>query len=189
MKVYILVYNESALIYNDSGYVKETFEGLSQNIKVLRHPLGVLPSFWSHHEKAVIVDQTVACMGGIDLCYGRYDNPKHSIVENNPLIYPGIEYTNCRIKDFEKVREYWVDACSRNEPRMPWHDVGLKFEEDIVQDLCHHFIEYWNYASFQTHYEDRYLLILEQDRPKEPVMKKIKDNIEHKLVGIKKYAG
>ena len=72
---------------------------------------------------------------------------------------------------------------------MPWHDVGCKIECDIVQDLCHHFIEYWNYASFQTHYEDRYLLILEQDRPKEPVMKKIRDSIEYKLASIKNYAG
>jgi len=104
VKIYVLVYNESALLYNDSEYVKKTLEGLSSNIKVLRHPLGVIPSFWSHHEKAMIVDQTVALMGGIDMCYGRYDSHNHSIVENNPLIYPGIEYNNCRIKDFNNVR-------------------------------------------------------------------------------------
>jgi phospholipase D1/2 len=42
-------------------------------IKVLRHPLGILPTFWSHHEKLLIVDQTEAFMGGLDIGYGRWD--------------------------------------------------------------------------------------------------------------------
>ena len=46
---------------------------LSPNIKVLRHPNYVLPSPWSHHEKMVIIDQHVGFLGGLDLCYGRWD--------------------------------------------------------------------------------------------------------------------
>lgn len=29
---------------------------------------------WSHHEKIVVIDQKIAYIGGLDLCYGRYDN-------------------------------------------------------------------------------------------------------------------
>lgn len=52
---------------------------MGPNVKVIRHPDIVLPSFWSHHEKIVIVDQSIAFIGGIDMCYGRFDNKKHSI--------------------------------------------------------------------------------------------------------------
>jgi phospholipase D1/2 len=45
--------------------------------KVIRHPNhypkgGVL--LWSHHEKMVVIDQKIAFVGGIDLCYGRWDD-------------------------------------------------------------------------------------------------------------------
>ena len=47
--------------------------------KVIRHPQhtpgGVF--LWSHHEKCVLIDQTVAFMGGIDLCFGRWDDDLH----------------------------------------------------------------------------------------------------------------
>lgn len=47
--------------------------------QVLRHPdhgaNGVL--LWAHHEKLVVIDQSVAFLGGIDLCYGRWDDEKH----------------------------------------------------------------------------------------------------------------
>jgi phospholipase D1/2 len=46
--------------------------------KVIRHPDhypgggGVF--LWSHHEKTVIIDQKIAFVGGIDLCFGRWDD-------------------------------------------------------------------------------------------------------------------
>jgi phospholipase D1/2 len=52
---------------------------MGPNVKILRHPDIVLPTFWTHHEKLVVIDQSYAFVGGIDLCYGRFDNPKHSI--------------------------------------------------------------------------------------------------------------
>ena len=44
--------------------------------KVFRHPdraRGATKKelLWAHHEKLVVVDQSVAFVGGIDLCYGR----------------------------------------------------------------------------------------------------------------------
>ena len=53
--------------------------GRNPNIKVLRHPehtpSGVF--LWSHHEKMVVIDQSVAFLGGIDLCFGRWDDDLH----------------------------------------------------------------------------------------------------------------
>jgi phospholipase D1/2 len=62
-------------VNNDSEHVEELFEKLHyKNIKVLRHPNKVIPLLWSHHEKMVIIDERVAFMGGLDICYGRWDN-------------------------------------------------------------------------------------------------------------------
>ena len=36
---------------------------------------------WSHHEKMVIIDQSLAFMGGIDLCFGRWDDDLHRLVD------------------------------------------------------------------------------------------------------------
>ena len=38
-------------------------------------------TMWSHHEKVVIIDQSIAFGGGIDLCYGRYDDESHRLVD------------------------------------------------------------------------------------------------------------
>lgn len=60
---------------------------------------------------------------------------------------------------------------------------------ESVMDLCHHFIEYWNYASFQTHYQDRYILILERNKPKQPFMKQIEQKIHRQIQQFKEFAG
>ena len=65
----------------NSFYSKQRLAQLHENIKVLRHPdhvrVGVF--FWAHHEKLVIIDQTYAFVGGIDLCYGRWDDHHHRL--------------------------------------------------------------------------------------------------------------
>ena len=36
---------------------------------------------WTHHEKLVVVDSQMALMGGINLCYGRWDPIQHPIAD------------------------------------------------------------------------------------------------------------
>lgn len=38
--------------------------------------------FWAHHEKLCVVDGSIAFMGGLDLCFGRWDTNQHSISES-----------------------------------------------------------------------------------------------------------
>lgn len=78
VKIFILLYKEVELALGlNSYYSKQTL--MHDNIKVLRHPdhakVGVF--LWAHHEKMVVVDQNYAFVGGIDLCYGRWDDDKH----------------------------------------------------------------------------------------------------------------
>lgn len=78
--MYVLLYKEVELALGlNSFYSKQTLQDLHKNIKVLRHPdhakAGIF--LWAHHEKIVVVDQAYAFVGGIDLCYGRWDDDKH----------------------------------------------------------------------------------------------------------------
>lgn len=49
----------------------------------MRHPDHVSSSvyLWAHHEKIVVVDQSVAFVGGIDLAYGRWDDREHRLTD------------------------------------------------------------------------------------------------------------
>jgi phospholipase D1/2 len=86
---------------------------------------------WSHHEKVVVVDNHVAAIGGIDLCYGRWDTHNHPLADAHPTgfertLFPGQDYNNARVADFEGVKDYVASTVSILEiPRMPWHDVSL----------------------------------------------------------------
>lgn len=98
VKIYILIFREPKIaLANDSEYTKLALEKHNKNIIVLRHPSTVLPFLWSHHEKIVIVDQEYGFLGGLDLCYGRYDTQEHllddpgsTINEETVYNFPGI---------------------------------------------------------------------------------------------------
>ncbi|XP_047111364.1 phospholipase D1 isoform X1 [Schistocerca piceifrons] len=84
VKVFVMLYKEVELALGiNSYYSKRKLTSCNPNIKVLRHPdhakAGVL--FWAHHEKLVVIDQTYAFVGGIDLCYGRWDDNEHRLVD------------------------------------------------------------------------------------------------------------
>ncbi|XP_076810877.1 phospholipase D1-like isoform X2 [Clavelina lepadiformis] len=85
VKIYVQLYKEvEVAIGLDSAYTKRTLTKLHpQNIRVMRHP-DLSPEetlLWAHHEKVVVVDQSVAFIGGIDLCYGRWDDHLHRLTD------------------------------------------------------------------------------------------------------------
>jgi phospholipase D1/2 len=152
VKIHILVFKEVTLaVAIDSSHTKDIFNNLHPNIKVTRHPKNKTDLLWSHHEKVVIIDEEIGYVGGIDLCWGRYDTREHKLSElpNDGKVYtwPGIDYSNNRIKDFQNLREYHKEIIDRGSIcRMPWHDIHVRLEGPVVSDLCRHFVERWNYA-------------------------------------------
>ncbi|XP_005383059.1 PREDICTED: phospholipase D1 isoform X2 [Chinchilla lanigera] len=84
VKIFIMLYKEVELALGiNSEYSKRTLVRLHPNIKVMRHPDHVSSSvyLWAHHEKLVIIDQSVAFVGGIDLAYGRWDDNEHRLTD------------------------------------------------------------------------------------------------------------
>ncbi|VDK78403.1 unnamed protein product [Litomosoides sigmodontis] len=85
VKVFVLLYKEMEMALGiNSIYTKRTLQTLNENIKVLRHPDHYLSSgtfFWAHHEKLIVIDQLIAFVGGIDLCFGRWDDCRHKLAD------------------------------------------------------------------------------------------------------------
>ncbi|KAM6499803.1 phospholipase D/nuclease [Amanita muscaria] len=155
VKIHIIVYKEvSQTMSMNSSHTKHKLEDLSSNITVMRHPdhIGTKDDveIWSHHEKVVVVDNHWAAIGGLDLCYGRWDSHNHPLADAHPTefdrtLFPGQDYNNARIKDFKDVFNYTNPTISILESaRMPWHDVHMTFMGPVVLDVVQHFVERWN---------------------------------------------
>lgn len=146
VRVFVLVYaNASAVLPNDSEWAEAELQ--HPNVFVVRHrsrwDINIL---WSHHEKAVVIDQQLAFLGGLDLCLGRYDDSHHRLYDPQSLLWPGQDYSNPRIRDFEEVR-LDKDILDRNaQQRMPWHDIHCMLLGRPARDVARHCIERWNHA-------------------------------------------
>jgi phospholipase D1/2 len=101
-----------------SAHTKHHLEELHPNIGVFRPAkLAQLPGdglkaiygahegtvlYWAHHEKLCLIDGDIAFMGGLDLCYGRWDTNQHAIADAHPgdmdrIVFPGQDYNNARM--------------------------------------------------------------------------------------------
>ncbi|KAL0433968.1 UNVERIFIED_CONTAM: Phospholipase D zeta 1 [Sesamum latifolium] len=150
VQVYILLYKEVALALKiNSVYSKRKLLGIHENIRVLRYPdhfsSGVY--LWSHHEKIVIVDHQICFIGGLDLCFGRYDSGEHKVGDHPSQIWPGKDYYNPRESEPNSWEDTMKDELDRQKfPRMPWHDVHCALWGPPCRDVARHFVQRWNYA-------------------------------------------
>ncbi|KAL7958708.1 phospholipase D [Trichoderma compactum] len=164
VKVFVIVYrNVEAAVPIDSEYTKYSLLNLHPNIFVQRSPNQFKKNqfFFAHHEKICIVDHDVAFLGGIDLCFGRWDSPQHPIVDDKPTgfepsempkdsehvqLFPGKDYSNPRVQDFFNLHEPYEEMYDRGKvPRMPWHDISMQVVGQPARDLTRHFVQRWNY--------------------------------------------
>jgi phosphatidylserine/phosphatidylglycerophosphate/cardiolipin synthase-like enzyme len=149
--IHVLLYKEfDHALANDSAYSRKTLMNLHPNIEVVRHP-GDLIFLWSHHEKLCVIDNAVTFMGGLDLCFGRWDDESYHLsdqgVEGKSIYFPGQDYSNVRTKDFSGVSNYDETLINRRTcPRMPWRDIAVCLRGQAVKDTARHFIQYWNFA-------------------------------------------
>lgn len=166
VKIHVIVYKEvTQTMAMSSSHTKHALERLHPNITCARHPdhIGAKDSvqLWSHHEKVVVVDNHFAAIGGLDLCFGRWDTPNHPLADVHPThfgltLFPGQDYNNARIMDFKEVKNYVSNTLSILESaRMPWHDVHMTMTGPVVLDISQHFIERWNEVKARKYYDDK----------------------------------
>lgn len=97
VRVYVLVYDEMPVLPLDSEHTEDVLARLHRRVYVIRHRsrFGVNLS-WSHHEKIVCCDQKVAFVGGLDMCFGRYDTHEHRLADEQSETWLGKDYCNPR---------------------------------------------------------------------------------------------
>uniref|UniRef100_A0A4W4EPI5 Phospholipase n=1 Tax=Electrophorus electricus TaxID=8005 RepID=A0A4W4EPI5_ELEEL len=175
VRIFVMLYKEVELALGiNSEYSKRTLMHLHPNIKVMRHPDHVSSSvyLWAHHEKIVVIDQSVAFVGGIDLAYGRWDDREHRLTDvGSPCFYfplqtctlsisaavtaaltcntrfwHGKDYCNFVYKDWVQLEKPFDDFIDRyTTPRMPWHDIASVVHGRAARDVARHFIQRWNF--------------------------------------------
>lgn len=214
VKVYVMVYKEVAQALTcNSAHTKYALRGLCPegqpghgNIQVIRHPdhnvfenAGDMTFYWAHHEKFIVIDYELAFIGGLDMCYGRWDVRQHLLADVHPSgvqneVFPGQDFNNNRIMDFHTVEDWANNELNKTEyGRMPWHDVAMGVIGDCVYDIAEHFVLRWNFIKRDKYKRDAKAdwLVLEGragededligvQRPKHPVG----DYVQHPLTPL-----
>ncbi|KAI0198117.1 phospholipase D/nuclease [Astrocystis sublimbata] len=175
VKIFIIVYREvEAALTCNSEHTKHALQGLCPegtpgygNIKVMRHPdhnvlenAADMTFYWAHHEKFIVIDYNMAFIGGLDLCFGRWDNHQHALADVHPEgvaneVWPGQDFNNNRIMDFQNVNDWKQNELSKADyGRMPWHDVAMGLIGPCVYDIAEHFVLRWNFVKRDKYKRD-----------------------------------
>ncbi|CAF1361289.1 unnamed protein product [Adineta steineri] len=165
VRIYVMISKELSFVSSrNSSHTKQALINKSKtgNIKVIRHPNHNRINntlLWSHNEKSLIIDQKIAFIGGIDLCFGRWDNEFHRLVDldettkqvgeesmdTNKRYFIGKDYVNIYEGQIDNVERFGEDFIDRKMlPRTPWHDEALVVFGEVARDAARHFIQRWN---------------------------------------------
>lgn len=129
---------------------KAKLRKLHQNIFVQTH--GSSHMMWSHHQKLglfasilvfsvnsiliVVIDDELAFVGGIDLCYGRYDDGEYLVTDLEGKFYPGRDYGNlCRDPGQPECNGPAADILipRKEHPRLAWHDIQMSCDKEAAK--------------------------------------------------------
>jgi phospholipase D1/2 len=175
VKIYVIVYREvEAALTCNSEHTKHALQSLCPegspgygNIRVMRHPdhnvfenAADMTFYWAHHEKLIVIDYEMAFIGGLDLCFGRWDNNQHALSDMHPEgvaheLWPGQDFNNNRVMDFKNVQDWKQNELSKTDSgRMPWHDVAMGVIGPCVYDIAEHFVLRWNFVKRDKYKRD-----------------------------------
>ncbi|XP_065333308.1 phospholipase D1 [Cloeon dipterum] len=151
VKIFVLLFQEvkQALALN-SKYTKQVLMSKHENIKVLRHPTHARTGIflWAHHEKIIVIDQNYAFLGGLDLCYGRWDDHKHRLTDlgqpssttdglsnSNQFLPHAPKLTSSNPKG-NKVTSVWQLASSTNQLLRSMFDLRSEASQSSINKIA-----------------------------------------------------
>jgi phospholipase D1/2 len=125
IQAYILCWDFSMIYALEREWVPMFRFGWKTHRRVHFHLDDQHPTGAAHHQKFVVIDDSVAFCGGIDLTKNRWDTPEH--LKNDP-----------RRIDPE------------GNPYGPFHDIQMVIHGDAAITLADHFRERWLWAAGQS---------------------------------------
>ncbi|CAF3567821.1 unnamed protein product [Fusarium graminearum] len=130
----------------------DLFKASGDALKAVYGTAGDVVLYWAHHEKLLVIDNgKIGFMGGLDMCFGRWDTNSHPIADTHPgnldeIIFPGQDYNNARVYDFANVKDWDQNQLDRTKSsRMGWSDVTVSMTGPITRDMVDHFVDRWNF--------------------------------------------
>ena len=163
--------------------VTNLFNDECDRFQVMGHSAGLKDLYlWSHHEKIVVVDQTIAFVGGMDLCIGRFDDERYNLfdatkaelfeLDDEDGSSEGKEYPHgesgrlWQDKDYNNSMTHTVvepqayigqdNFDRKTRHRGPWQDIGSVVYGKAAFDLGRHFIDRWNFTKKQSKHDDNF---------------------------------
>ncbi|WP_341678131.1 phospholipase D-like domain-containing protein [Niveibacterium sp. SC-1] len=91
VKIYVMPWDDTNPVQTYDDQTKAVLESINTRPGVSGNPVNVLlakslatknNSYFSHHQKQVIIDRAIAYVGGIDITYGRYDDSTYDLHAN-----------------------------------------------------------------------------------------------------------
>jgi len=159
VKVYLLVWRAPTVgFFLDAAYVTDYMSNLHPNITALSHP-GWTPVIWSHHQKFVVIDDVLAFVGGIDLCFNRYEDSSYEILDLLESKFPGRDYSNLNYAGEYNGPTHDQVLDRKIYPRMPWHDIHMQADGEAALDVAINFMQRWNHAAKSMKKSTSYLLM------------------------------
>ncbi len=84
--IYVMPWSDSAPVQTYDDQTRSVLLAINKLVRPTRVHVQLASlqadkasSFYSHHQKLVVVDREIAFVGGIDIAYGRYDDPNFSL--------------------------------------------------------------------------------------------------------------
>lgn len=88
VRIYVMPWNDTDPVQTYDDQTKIVLEQINKQPGVKNNPVTVVlaesfatsnKAYFSHHQKQVVVDRSIAYIGGIDICYGRYDDATYDL--------------------------------------------------------------------------------------------------------------
>lgn len=166
LQVYIMPWNNPSLVETYSAATERVFAAMNTHLKrkafYVQRAGSKSGTFFSHHQKCVIVDEEIAFVGGIDLAYGRYDDC-YGLLANadgrqgmnmyNPCIPPV-----ARQDSYNPVEEYVIPVGTdqRNKSRDEWQKAERQ-QAESVQHIIDKVLSHQVWQSSGTSKDSTYL--------------------------------
>ncbi|MDB5802372.1 MAG: Phospholipase D/Transphosphatidylase [Rhodocyclales bacterium] len=118
VKIYVMPWDDTNPVQTYDDQTKTMLESINGRSGVTGKPVTVLiaksfasknNSYFSHHQKQVIIDQKIAYIGGMDLAYGRYDDATYDLHADKDGRQVLNRYNGCVA---------WVQPISEKDPNV-----------------------------------------------------------------------
>ncbi len=118
VRIYVMPWNDTEPIQTYDDETKAVLISINDQPGVHGEPVrvglsksvaAVNPTYFSHHQKQVVVDRKIAYVGGIDLSYGRYDDATYDLHADKDGRQVLNSYNGCVA---------WVGTLSETDPNV-----------------------------------------------------------------------